>query len=31
LVATSTELGYIIENTDEVGITGKFIELWYMN
>jgi len=27
LVATSTELGYIIENTDEVGITGKFIEL----
>ena len=27
LVATSTELGYIIENNDEVGITGKFIEL----
>ena len=27
LVSTSTELGYIIENTDEIGITGKFIEL----
>ena len=27
LVASSTELGYILENTDEIGITGKFIEL----
>ena len=27
LVASSTELGYIIAGTDEVGITGKFIEL----
>ena len=27
LIATSTELGYILENTDEIGITGKFIEL----
>ena len=26
-VASSTELGYILENTDEFGITGKFIEL----
>jgi len=26
-VASSTELGYILENTDEIGITGKFIEL----
>ena len=25
--ATSTQLGYIIESTDEIGITGKFIEL----
>lgn len=24
---TSTDLGYILENTDEFGITGKFIEL----
>lgn len=27
LVATTGSLGYIIEPTDEVGITGKFIEL----
>ncbi len=27
LVSTATELGYIIESTDEIGITGKFIEL----
>jgi hypothetical protein len=27
LVATSTDLGYIISSSDEVGITGKFIEL----
>ena len=27
LVSTSTELGYIIEVGDEIGITGKFIEL----
>ena len=27
LVATSTELGYILAGTDEIGITGKFIEL----
>ncbi len=27
LVATSTELGYIVESSDEVGVTGKFIEL----
>ena len=26
-VASSTELGYILENTDEFGVTGKFIEL----
>jgi hypothetical protein len=25
--ATETQLGYIIESTDEIGITGKFIEL----
>ena len=25
--ATLTQLGYIVESTDEVGITGKFIEL----
>ena len=27
LVSTSTELGYVLAGTDEVGITGKFIEL----
>jgi hypothetical protein len=27
LQSTQTELGYILENTDEFGITGKFIEL----
>jgi len=27
LLATETELGYILENTDEFGITGKFKEL----
>jgi len=27
LISTSTELGYILENTDEFGITGKFKEL----
>jgi hypothetical protein len=27
LVPSSTELGYILENTDELGITGKFKEL----
>ena len=27
LVTTATDLGYILENTDEFGITGKFIEL----
>jgi hypothetical protein len=26
-VSTSTTLGYILETTDEIGITGKFIEL----
>jgi len=25
--ATTTDLGYILENTDEFGVTGKFIEL----
>jgi len=25
---TATTLGYEIESTDEIGITGKFIELW---
>ena len=25
--ATPTQLGYIIESTDEIGVTGKFIEL----
>jgi hypothetical protein len=25
--STETQLGYIIESTDEIGITGKFIEL----
>ena len=27
LISTTTDLGYIIEDTDEIGITGKFIEL----
>jgi hypothetical protein len=27
LVSTENDLGYILENTDEFGITGKFIEL----
>jgi hypothetical protein len=27
LVATATELGYILESGDEFGITGKFLEL----
>ena len=27
LISSTTELGYIIESTDEVGVTGKFIEL----
>ena len=27
LVSTTTDLGYILETTDEVGVTGKFIEL----
>ena len=27
LIATTGSLGYIVENTDEIGITGKFIEL----
>jgi len=27
-VASATELGYEIESTDEIGITGKFIEAW---
>jgi hypothetical protein len=27
LVSTATELGYIVEASDEIGITGKFIEL----
>jgi hypothetical protein len=27
LITSTTELGYIIESTDEVGVTGKFIEL----
>lgn len=27
LIATTGSLGYIIENSDEIGITGKFIEL----
>jgi hypothetical protein len=24
-------LGYILEITDEIGVTGKFIELWLRN
>lgn len=27
LITTTTDLGYILESTDEIGITGKFIEL----
>ena len=27
LVATSTDLGYELDNNDEFGVTGKFIEL----
>ena len=27
LISTTTDLGYILEITDEIGITGKFIEL----
>ena len=27
LLSTTSSLGYILENTDEFGITGKFIEL----
>lgn len=27
LITTTTELGYILESTDEFGVTGKFIEL----
>jgi len=27
LISTSTELGYILDSADEIGITGKFIEL----
>jgi hypothetical protein len=27
LISTSTELGYVLAGTDEIGITGKFIEL----
>jgi len=27
LQSTTTDLGYILENTDEFGVTGKFIEL----
>jgi hypothetical protein len=27
LISTENDLGYILENTDEFGITGKFIEL----
>jgi hypothetical protein len=26
LQSTDTHLGYILENTDEFGVTGKFIE-----
>lgn len=26
-ISSTTELGYILENTDEFGVTGKFIEL----
>ena len=26
-VASATELGYEIESTDEIGVTGKFIEV----
>ena len=27
LISSTTDLGYIVETTDEIGITGKFIEL----
>ena len=27
MVATNTELGYVLENSDEFGVTGKFLEL----
>lgn len=27
LITTTTDLGYIVESSDEIGITGKFIEL----
>jgi hypothetical protein len=27
LITTTTDLGYILESSDEIGITGKFIEL----
>jgi hypothetical protein len=27
-MTSATELGYIVEVTDEIGVTGKFIELW---
>ena len=27
LISTENDLGYILENTDEFGITGKFIEV----
>lgn len=27
LESSTTDLGYILENTDEIGVTGKFIEL----
>jgi hypothetical protein len=27
LIATTSDLGYILESSDEIGITGKFIEL----
>ena len=26
LISNTTDLGYVLENTDEFGITGKFIE-----
>jgi hypothetical protein len=28
LITTINDLGYILESTDEIGVTGKFIELW---
>jgi len=27
LITTINDLGYILESTDEIGVTGKFIEL----